>query len=364
MAADFLIVGHGLAGALLSWQLATAGASVVVVRDPDIPAASAVAPGIVNPLAGQRLKPCWAIDAHLPLARQTYQHLEDLSGERLWHPLRILRVLRDERQRRALEQRCEETQARPFVGEWIEPAMLGSGIEAPHGAFLTEGAARLDVPAALAAFESLWQDPPSELCGRVGLCTGNVNPRELQIDTEGVAWRNDVYGTVVFAEGWQGSHNPFLRELPWRNARGDMLTLRLTGQPFLPEGLRDCLLNYGHWLLPSGDGHYRLGATYAWSRFEAPPDPAAGLTLLAGLRKVVTHADFTLAERHCGTRPIVADRFPVLGRLPASPRLAVCNGFASKATLHAPAMTHALAENLLRDVPLPPEVDVRRMLSA
>ena len=52
---DFVVVGHGLAGAALAWQLRARGVRVLVV-DPDRPAtASRVAGGLVSPVAGPRM---------------------------------------------------------------------------------------------------------------------------------------------------------------------------------------------------------------------------------------------------------------------------------------------------------------------
>ncbi len=50
---DFLIVGQGLAGSLLAWELMQRGAKVLIV-DNGMPNASQVAAGLINPITGMR----------------------------------------------------------------------------------------------------------------------------------------------------------------------------------------------------------------------------------------------------------------------------------------------------------------------
>jgi len=53
MMIDFLIVGQGLAGSLLAWELIQRGCSVLVV-DKGEENASQVAAGLINPVTGIR----------------------------------------------------------------------------------------------------------------------------------------------------------------------------------------------------------------------------------------------------------------------------------------------------------------------
>ncbi|HYD83061.1 MAG TPA: hypothetical protein VEA63_03390, partial [Opitutus sp.] len=76
MGANLLIVGQGLAGTLLAWELERAGLTFEIADEGHGRAASRVAAGIINPITGQRLVKSWRVDALLPVARATFRAIE------------------------------------------------------------------------------------------------------------------------------------------------------------------------------------------------------------------------------------------------------------------------------------------------
>ncbi|MBK8704949.1 MAG: FAD-binding oxidoreductase [Saprospiraceae bacterium] len=93
MHVDTLIVGQGLAGTLLAHFLIEAGQTVCVIDDDYPRAASRVAAGVINPVTGRRVVKSWRVDEFIPFARHTYQQLESLLGQPLYHERNILRAL-------------------------------------------------------------------------------------------------------------------------------------------------------------------------------------------------------------------------------------------------------------------------------
>src|SRR5215210_7395405 len=98
MRADILIVGQGIAGTLLAWELERAGLAIDVADQGHAGAASSAGAGIINPVTGRRLVKSWQIDALLPLARAAYEALESSVGIRCWHPRTVRRLFADERE--------------------------------------------------------------------------------------------------------------------------------------------------------------------------------------------------------------------------------------------------------------------------
>ncbi|MEZ5430497.1 MAG: FAD-dependent oxidoreductase [Verrucomicrobiales bacterium] len=86
MRIEALIVGQGLAGTALAWELRRRGISFLIV-DPAAPTGcSRAAAGILTPLAGQRLAPSWRLEEALPLARQTYDEVAQVTGSNISQP--------------------------------------------------------------------------------------------------------------------------------------------------------------------------------------------------------------------------------------------------------------------------------------
>ncbi len=80
MEVDYLIIGQGIGGSLLSWNLLAAGKSVVVIDELNAASASRVAGGIINPVTGKRLVRSWMTEQLLPFAQDAYHVLETELG--------------------------------------------------------------------------------------------------------------------------------------------------------------------------------------------------------------------------------------------------------------------------------------------
>jgi len=63
-----------------------------------------------------------------------------------------------------------------------------------------------------------------------------------------------------------------------------------------------------------------------------------------------------------GIRPGTNDSKPYLGRHPLEPRLAIFNGLGSKGSIYAPPLSQQLADHLVKEKEIDPEVDIRRRL--
>jgi glycine/D-amino acid oxidase-like deaminating enzyme len=75
MQVDYLIIGQGICGTMLSWFLHTEGKSFLVLDDEKENTSSKVAAGIMNPVTGRRYAYTWMIDEVMPFAVHTYQEL-------------------------------------------------------------------------------------------------------------------------------------------------------------------------------------------------------------------------------------------------------------------------------------------------
>ena len=99
MRPDILIVGQGLAGTMLGWELERAGISFVIADSGHASAATSAAAGIINPITGRRLVKSWRIETLLPEARAVYHDFEAELGVTLWRDMRVRRLFGDDRER-------------------------------------------------------------------------------------------------------------------------------------------------------------------------------------------------------------------------------------------------------------------------
>jgi glycine/D-amino acid oxidase-like deaminating enzyme len=321
MRPDILIVGQGLAGTLLGWELERAGIRFALADAGHEHAASRVAGGIINPITGQRIVKSWRVDTFLPAAREAYRALESELGVPLWSERRVRRLYRDERERRVLA----EKQARGDLTDYAG-ATDGEG-------FWIEGAARVDVPRLLTAARSRWR------------AAGVL--REERVDFTAA---REQYELVIDCTGAAGGRFHFV---PWSHSKGETLTLAIDG---LAPGV---ILNRGHWLLSLGAGMAQVGATHQPARTDLMLTPAARLELAASVA-AMSARPFAVTGHRAGVRVYLADKRPAVGRHPSDSRLGVFNGLGGKGALFAPALARQWVGHLAAGAAFDREVDVAR----
>ncbi len=326
MAASILIVGQGLAGTVLGLALERAGREFVIADPGHAPAASLAAAGIINPVTGRRLVRSWRFEELFPLARRTYREIETRLGVPLWRELRVHRRFRDERERRVFAEKQARGELAPFVeaadetGCWLAPA------------------ARVDVPALLAAARRHWQE--------AGVL------RETTID-----WAAEAGAALVIdCTGASARRGPFAAA-GFALSKGETLQVDATG--LAP----DVILNRGHWLVPLDAETAWAGATHEPGIEDAMPTPAARARLLADATALAGRP-VTVRAHLAGLRLTTADKHPVAGRHPAQPHLGICGALGGKGALYAPWLAAQWVAHLQAGAAFDDEVSITRLMAA
>ncbi len=346
-ACDILIVGQGLTGSLLAWQLHRAGLNVIVV-DPGETNASQVAAGLVTPITGKRWVLSDAIEEYRPRAEAFYRDLERFWNTRFWYEHPTLRIYRSETERELVRRRAQQPGYRAYLGEEVPPGKAGFGLADPCGGRWLLDTAHLATTALLTAIRRWLQRNHR-------LHQARLLPKDLVLKRDGVRWHDFQAGVVIFCEGWQVVHNPWFGRLPWQPSRGQILTLECqTRLPPFP-------VNRGLWLLPEDETRARIGATYRWNRLTPAPDARDSEELLRKFASLFHRPPrCRILKEAAGIRPNTLDHHPIVGPHPRFPQLFVCNGMGSKAALYAPLVCQQLCDHLLHQTPLPARIHLRR----
>jgi glycine/D-amino acid oxidase-like deaminating enzyme len=322
------IIGHGLAGAILA-ETASAAGCMVRVSDDGGPSSSRVAAGLYTPLTGKRLTPSWSLDPALSVLNRFYPELERTLGVHFFHPLPTLRILTSAEEQSDWEKRRQ--QATDLAAPVRNRTDLHRFFQSPFGAFEIPGSGWVDLPVLLNTLRSRREH------------RGEWGPPKTSPDI------------TLWAEGARASHNPLWKDLGWRNAHGDILTLRI---PNLPQ---DRIYNFGRFLLPIGQDLFRCGASYAWD-IESPAPRKAGRDLLESDLGRILKVPYEVVDHQAGIRPVAIARVPAVGPHPEEPEQWIFNGFGSKGVLYAPWMAEQLLSLLLENQPLPKECQAARRM--
>ncbi len=339
---DTLIVGQGLAGTLLAWELEQAGQRVAVIdAQTRWGGASRAAGGLMNPLTGPRLAAPPDLASRCETARAHYEHLAAQLGQPLVEPMPIRRLCRDiAEQKRACDMR------HPWLGVW-RADIQSDPFHAPFGSLDIHQGWRLDLAALLAGSAAHWAMPDQA-------ATAGFDWTAISLPGQGVRWQGHAVNCVVFCEGAAITKNPHWHSLPLHADGGESLSLHL------PIDLPGAI-SAGFTLLPLGQQRYWLGATHHPGRVVSGPTDAGREALLNALAARLRMPLPIEVLGHCaGTRMAPPDREPVLGRHPRWPWLAIFNGLGSRGILRAPESAEKLARHLASGAPLPEDRDVMR----
>jgi len=334
------IIGQGLTGSLLALNLHEMGIPFVV-QDIDMPGcATAVAPGIVNPLAGRNFRPPEYVDELLEQLHKSMDLVKNKLGIQIWNTCPILRMFSEPTQLDRFKKTQRESQTQGFV-ETEFPENTFENLNDIYGSFLTRKGGWADLPLFMEKTRS-WLKQEGLLVEEEWLATNQSpktqNPEEI----------------VVFCEGWHVTNNPHWSFIPHNPAKGEMILVR-----FEDELPRDRIYNQSCWVQPVTNNLWRVGATYSWDSFDGMAS-LEGATQLQDSLHLLTPIPFHVEDQMAGVRPIVDDYKPVIGQHPEIENWYILNALGSKGVLQAPTAVKDLIDNLVEGSRIPANWSVDR----
>jgi glycine/D-amino acid oxidase-like deaminating enzyme len=326
---DFLIIGQGLAGSLLAWQLIQQGSKVLVI-DNGLENASQVAAGLINPVTGMRFVKSADIDTLLPVAKQHYAQLAGFFQQDFYIEKPMYRIFNSDKERINCQKRADNSEYRDYLGDThtaIEPLNIAFGAvtQRQTGYLLTR-----PLLSRLKDFfiaNNCYQQAAFDVA-------------DIQLHPT-LRWQGIVAKRIIFCEGYHAIHNPYFAYLPFQPVKGEILTVAHHHQ------LPDAILNYGQWLLPLNSQQARIGATFDWQDLNNQATELGKQTLLKGLKTLLADFDHEIVAHQANVRPCTLDKQPFIGFHPRHPQLAIFNGFGAKGSLQIPWHSQHFASVLM-----------------
>jgi len=342
---DTLIIGQGLAGAILAWQLMQQGQSVLIVNRENLPSASRVAAGLFNPVTGQRFVLQPHAETIIPAARDFYKQLEQQFKHTFFFDKPMLRIIRNEKELTAINKRKSDPAYSAYLGEITD----STSIKAAHGIIKQMQTGYLDTNALLDHLQHHFIEHNVYLnrCFR---------HEEMKQTRRGIHWQGVTAKNIIFCEGFMGKDNQWFDWLPFQPAKGEILSLKTDAK------LPDHIINGGRWLLPLQHGHYKTGATYDHDLSTLEPTEKARHRLIAGMQGLMANRfDFEVVGHNAGVRPNTLDKNPFIGFHPEQRRIGIFNGFGSKGSMLIPWYAESFAKHIIHGSTIPAEADIARI---
>jgi glycine oxidase len=346
---DYLVIGQGLAGTVLSRTFSAHGQRGLVVDSGEQFSASRVAAGLFNPLTGPRMVKTWRAEALFPFLAEFYGRFAQDLGAGFFHPQPLYRPFGSVAQQNEVLAELADPKFAPFVLRQVPGGEFGPCVRDALGGLLVAQAGYVDTRAMLAA----WQ---AHLLAGGSLVQSEVADADLQLGDGWVEWRGIRARRAIFCRGHHDRLSPWWQWLPFRPVKGEILWLRLAGTDLAT------ILNRGCWVVPTPTSEgwvYKVGATYDWRQLDTQPTSQARDGLLAQLAGLVDRPA-ELVDHQAGIRPATADRKPLVGLHPEHPQLGIFGGLGAKGVSLAPFFAEQFYQFLAHGRPLDAEVDIRR----
>lgn len=341
---DYIILGQGICGTLLSRQLQKKGKTVLVI-DEDRPfTASKVASGIINPVTGRRIVTTWRINELLPFALNEYGIIGKELGINLVNTCSILDFHSTLQMKEAFDSRLQDdtTYLRRNANEdqWKDIFRFNYGIGEILGSLL------VDIHTLLSSWRIHLKKSES-------LLEEKFNWQHCRITNDGVHYKDIKGDRLICCEGVQGFENPYFKNLPYTRMKGEALIVSIPGLP------RQNIYKQGLNIVPWQDDLFWVGSTYEWSFNDLSPTPAWRKKAEEQLNYWLK-LPFNTLDHLASERPANVERRPFVGLHPQFKSIGIFNGMGAKGCSLAPFFARQLADYLVDEKPLDAAIDVAR----
>lgn len=356
---DYCILGAGLAGISLAYELSKENASVCIIDPHGVASgASGVPLGLVNPATGRYASKSWEAEQCYVKILANLELIQSSSPVQFYKQTGVLRP--------AMEEKIVSRMKENFISQdwpdgWIEwknedeikkfrPGLtcVGGGVWLPIG--LT-----VDISIYLKSFaDYIAQQSVHQIYNEKYSIEKRKNLWELNFTTSSsIKARN-----LVFATGSSIILSRYWKDLPIHPVKGQLATL----EPESPLSFSHAISARGY-MTSMDAAQFVVGSTYEHSFDDESTDEEGLEYLLGKFKKVLPqlHDNSNVVHQWAGVRASTPNRMPILGEHPSYQNMFVFAGLGSKGLLYSGYLAECLKNYLLERKELPEEVSIGRL---
>jgi glycine/D-amino acid oxidase-like deaminating enzyme len=345
MEVDYLIIGQGICGTMLSWFLHKEGKKFVVIDDSNENSSSKIAAGIINPITGRRYVTTWMIETVMPFAVETYKELGNYLETNLVSEKSIIDFFPSPQMRNAFVDRITEDDT--YLHSYPDQNHFNRYFNYDFGCGEVRPAYSVHVQLLLAS----WRKKLFELNAFV---EQKFNESEVAITKDRIQYGDIGAQKIIFCDGISATSNQWFNLLPFAPNKGEAIVIEC-------EGLNnEHVFKRGMMLAPLPvQNTYWVGSNYQWE-FEDDQPSEKFFHQTTELLKHWLKLPFKVLFHKAAVRPATIERRPFVGFHPIYQNVGILNGMGTKGTSLAPFFAHQLAQNLVHNFPITPEADIHR----
>lgn len=344
MQVDYILVGQGICGTLLSYQLMQRNISCVVLDEQLPNTASKVASGVINPITGRRFVKTWMIEELLPVAKQTYQALEQFLNISIFQETAVIDFHTTEQMQKAFVERSNNE--KDFLKIDVNENEFNKIFDIEYGVGKIETCYLIDI-------NSLLENWRNKLIQSNTLIEEIFNEDEIVFQKNIVVYKNIKAKKIIYCNGIKAAQSKWFKHLPFVANKGEALIVDI---PTLPKKY---LYKNGITIVPWKENLFWVGSSYEWNFNNEQPSIQFKERIETALKQWLK-IPFEIKEHIASIRPTNTERRPFIGTLKHQPQIAIFNGMGTKGCSLAPFFCTELVNNLIENTPIHIEADVNR----
>lgn len=333
---DYLIVGYGLSGAMLSDILLDNGKKICVINS-DKFSATLASCAIVNPITGKYFKLTWRANDILPFAYSYYSEMEKRFGDTV--------ILNKKYSRKINENDIHQIELNLLRDKDFDKYVQSAHIDKSESWF--------HIPSVTIDARKILSLYYESQHGKIDFINEIFEYDSLKKNENSFQYKNVEAQKIIFAEGYSIVRNPFFNFVEMKGYKG-VCALIETNAFSYANTTKEKLL-----IVPIREKTYWVGSENSWQNLTFEHDE----NLFAELEKKIqlaTNYNYEIIEKITAVRPSVIDRKPFMGEHLVHKNMYVINGFGTKGFLLAPFFVSQFANFLLSNSEIEKEVHVNR----
>lgn len=341
---DCLIVGGGIAGINVAWQLRQSGANFHLVDPCKFDSSTSIAAGLINPITGRKFANQWNIDELMPLVESTYTSMETFLQIKCLFKKQIFKIHKNESVMEDWIKIQSSNEISPYIDPLPNSSKYAKFLDYRFGAIGIFPAFHLHTKILQEHFYKTFAD---------SLIVEDMKYDDLKQVNDHFHYLGNTYRYVIFCDGVAAQSNPWFNFIPFKPAKGECLIIQV------PNMELEEIIMKGIMMVPIEKDKYWIGATNTWNDLTTTPTQAAHNELNNGIRALLK-LNYTILSQKAAIRPTIKDRTPVVGKHPEISNMFVLNGLGTKGTSLAPFYAKQLVAHIFNGTPINNEVRVNR----
>ena len=341
---DYIIVGSGIAGICFA-EIALQNKKSIIVFDNNTQNSSNIAAGIYNPVILKRFSEVWNAKSQIDFLNNFYPLIENRINTKIDFKTPVIRKFFSIEEQNNWFSASDKISLAPFLSTKLLYNKY-NGIDSPFGFGEVFHTGYVDTKLLLNKYHQY-------LKNNSNFIQDEFHYSKLEIQTDFISYNNIKAKSIVFAEGFGLHKNPFFKYLPLDGTKGEILIIKA------PNLDLNYILNSSVYLLPLGNGMFKVGATYNWEDKTNAVTEDGKKELIDKIKELL-NCDFEIMNHLAGIRPTVKDRKPLVGTHLEYKKIHILNGLGTRGVMLGPSLANDLFQNIENGIPLNDYIDIKR----